>query len=61
MKYLYDYQGSSWHKARVSNEVGPTITQEWCEQFLKGKFEKFKNVWFFEDEEDFVYFILVWN
>lgn len=61
LKYLYDYQHLGWHKVRVAPEIKNTITEEWCKEFLKGNFEKFNNVWFFEDEKDAVYFSLVWN
>jgi len=52
-------QNQGWTKVTVKN--CSDITDDWCKQYIKRRYNCFGHFWFFEDQRDANYFILKWG
>jgi len=46
---------------RVSVENWEKVDNDWCKQYIKGKYKSFGNFWMFEKEKDAQFFMIKWG
>jgi hypothetical protein len=46
---------------RVSVKNWKEVDDDWCKQYIKGKYRSFSNFWMFEQEKDAHFFMLKWG
>lgn len=56
MRSIMEVRG--WFRVEIKNTR--FITPEWCNTYIKGKYRCVGHCWYFEDQKDYLYFVLKW-
>lgn len=52
-------QKQGWHRVMVKDYA--SITELWCEKYLKGSYQCFGHYWYFKNLNDANFFMLKWG